>query len=107
MPSEIDGVDENALSTFKMTTEDFYLQAADADILIYNSTIEGEINSVDELLRKAEIFSDFKAVKTNNVYCLGKEYFQKSGDVAEFIEDIHSILEGNDNSLTYINRLGE
>lgn len=47
------------------------LAAKDADILIYNSTIEGELYSVDELLAKSTLFSDFKAVKEGNVYCTG------------------------------------
>lgn len=107
VPADIEATEENALSTMKITMEDFYLQAADADVLIYNSTIEGEISNIDELISKNEILADFKAVKQGNVYCLEKDYFQKSGDVAEFIEDTHSILEGNDSDLTYIYRLKE
>ena len=47
--------EENALS-MNMQMEDFYAAAKDADILIYNSTIEGELYSVDELLAKARCF---------------------------------------------------
>ncbi|MBR1624071.1 MAG: ABC transporter substrate-binding protein [Pseudobutyrivibrio sp.] len=83
---------ENALSTLKITAEDFYLYASDADILIYNSTIEGEIDSVAELIKKLQALGDFKAVKDNNVYCLKEGYFQKSTSVAEFIEELHNIL---------------
>ena len=42
--------EENALSTMNMQMEDFYNAAQSADILIYNSAIEGEITSIDELL---------------------------------------------------------
>ncbi|MBQ7147963.1 MAG: ABC transporter substrate-binding protein [Pseudobutyrivibrio sp.] len=83
---------ENALSTMKITMEDFYLGAVDADVLIYNSTIEGEINDVEQLLKKAPSLTDFKAVKNGNVYCLREDYFQKSTSVAEFIEELHLIL---------------
>ena len=107
VPENIQVTEENALSTMKITVEDFYLGAVDADVLIYNSTIEGEIDTIDELIEKSDILADFKAVKSGQVYCMSKGYFQQTSDVAEFIEDIHSILEGNDNSLTYINRLGE
>ena len=44
--------EDNALSTLKMQMEDFYVAEKDADILIYNGTIEGELNSVDELIAK-------------------------------------------------------
>ncbi|QFJ55963.1 ABC transporter substrate-binding protein [Pseudobutyrivibrio xylanivorans] len=107
VPAELEAAEDNALSTQKITMEDFYLQAKDADILIYNSTIEGELSDVTELLSKAEILEGFKAVKSDNVYCLGKDYFQKSADVAEFIEDIYNILKGNDSGLKYIYKLKE
>ena len=76
----------------KITMEDFYIGAVDADVLIYNSTIEGEINEIDELIKKAPSLEDFKAVKSGNVYCLREDYFQKSTSVAEFIEELHLIL---------------
>jgi iron complex transport system substrate-binding protein len=85
--------------------EDFYLQAADADILIYNSTIEGELASINELLAKSEVLANFKAVKDNRVYCIEKSYFQRTSDVAELIEDIHNILVKEDESLTFIYQL--
>ena len=83
---------ENALSTLKITVEDFYLYASDADILIYNSTIEGEFESIEELMQKLQALEDFKAIKEGNVYCLKEGYFQKSTSVAEFIEELHNIL---------------
>ncbi|MBR6478074.1 MAG: ABC transporter substrate-binding protein, partial [Lachnospiraceae bacterium] len=42
--------EENALSTMNMQMEDFYLAARDADVVIYNSTIVGELQNVKELL---------------------------------------------------------
>ena len=35
-----------------MQMEDFYAAEKDADILIYNGTIEGELTSIDELVQK-------------------------------------------------------
>ncbi len=107
VPSEVDGADENALSTMKITMEDFYLQAADADVLIYNSTIEGELSSVNELIAKADILTDFSAVKNGQVYCLEKGYFQQSADVAEFIEDVHYILSEENQELKHVYKLEE
>jgi iron complex transport system substrate-binding protein len=107
VPANIEVSDDNALSTMKITMEDFYLEAVDADVLIYNSTIEGEIKTIDELVAMADILSDFKAVKSGNVYCMGKGYFQQSADVAEFIEDVHIILTGEKNSLKHLFKLEE
>ena len=105
VPANIKNTEDNAVSTIKITMEDFYLQAAEADILIYNSTIEGELSTIDELLAKSEVLADFKAVKENRVYCIEKSYFQRTSDVAELIEDIHNILVKEDESLSFIYQL--
>ena len=95
VPDDISVTEDNALSTMKITTEDFYIRALEADVLIYNSTIEGEIESLDELIVLEQSLGDFKAIKQKNVYCLREGYFQKSTNVAEFIEELNEILEGS------------
>lgn len=98
--------EENALSTMNMQMEDFYAAAKNADILIYNSTIEGEITSVSDLTAKDNLFNDFKAVKEGNVYCTSNNFFQKSTGIAEFIEDLNTIFtDGNKDNLTFLKRL--
>ena len=97
--------DENAVSTMNMQMEAFYLEAIDADILIYNSTIDGEINSINELLDKCELLKDFKAVKNGNVWCSGKNMFQESSAVAEMIEDLSVIINEENSDLTYFHRI--
>lgn len=95
VPDDISSEEDNALSTMKITTEDFYIRTVDADVLIYNSTIEGEISSIAELVKEEEALADYKAVKEENVYCLKEGYFQKSTNVAEFIEELNEILSGS------------
>ena len=51
----------NNLATVNISLEDFYAGAKDADVLIYNSTIEGELRSIDELIAKCPMLADFKA----------------------------------------------
>ena len=96
--------DENALSTMNMQMEAFYAEAVDADIIIYNSTIDGEINTLEELYDKSELLKDFKAVKNRNVWCSGKNMFQESSSVSEMIEDLSKILKGEDD-LVYFHRI--
>ena len=48
--------EENALSTMNMQMEDFYAAAKDADILIYNSTIEGSFTVSMNFWQKARCF---------------------------------------------------
>lgn len=98
--------EDNALSTMNMQQEAFYKEAKDTDILIYNSTIDGEINTFDELFQKWELLKDFKAVKTGNVWCSGKNMFQESSDIAEMIEDMNRLFNGEE-ELTYFHRIKE
>ena len=85
--------------------EEFYAKAKDADILIYNSTIEGEISSVEDLLAKNKLFANFKAVKEGNVYCVGKELFQEPTGIGDFIKDLSKVMNGKTGKLRYMTKL--
>lgn len=102
------GENENALSTVNMQMEEFYAKAKEADYIIYNSTIDGELNTLEDLLKKSALLKDFKAVQNGNVWCTGKNLFQESTGLGVMIEDIHKMLESEDDSLTeltYMHRL--
>ena len=100
------GTDEEGLSTMNMGMEDFYAGAKDADYIIYNSTIDGELGSLDELLKKSTLLKDFKAVKEGNVWCLTKSMFQETTCLGDVIMDIHRMLTEDDpDGLTYLYRL--
>ena len=71
-------VDDNALSTMNMQMEAFYAAAKDADYIIYNSTIEGELRTMDELLAKCPMLADFKAVQSGSVWCTSQSLFQRA-----------------------------
>lgn len=83
---------ENALSTMNMQMEAFYASVKDADYLIYNSTIDGELKSLNELLAKSSLLADFKAVKEGNVWCTEKNLFQETMGLGDMILDIRRIL---------------
>ena len=100
--------DDNALSTMNMQMEDFYAGARDADYIIYNSAIESELHSLDELLEKSSLLADFKAVKEGNVWCTEKSLFQETTGIATMISDMHTMLTSDDpdlSQLTYMYRL--
>ena len=102
------GDNDNALSTMNMQMEEFYAKAKDADYIIYNSTIDGELSTIDELLSKSKLLGDFKAVKEGNVWCTGKNLFQETTGLGTMIEDIHTMLTTDDEALeelTYMHRL--
>ena len=82
-------------STLNMQIEDFYAGAKDADILIYNSSIDGGVNTIDELIGKCNILKDFKAVQEGQVYCTTNDMYQQSMAVGYLLQDMHEVLTGN------------
>lgn len=97
------GSDEDHKSSVNMTMEEFYATAKDADCLIYNSTIDGELRSVDDLTEKSAMLRDFKAVKDGNVWCTTNDMYQHTMSAGAFIEDLHAIFTGDtDHQMTYI-----
>ena len=96
----------SALSTVNMTMESFYAGAKDADVLIYNSTIDGEIYTIEELLNKSALFKEFKAVQNGNVWCTGKNLFQEPMGIGKLIGDFYRVLSGEGtDGLVYLHRL--
>ncbi len=105
---ELPGQDDSSLSTMNMDMEAFYAGARDADVLIYNSTIDGELNTLDQLLAKSELLGDFKAVQEGNVWCSEHDLFQKSSAAAVMIRELNRILSGDaagEDQLEFFHRL--
>ena len=90
--SDLGAEDDNSLSTMNMQMEEFYAGAKDADYIIYNSTIDGELTTMDEFLAKSPLLADFKAVKEGHVWCTGKNLFQETMGLGNMIQDIHRML---------------
>lgn len=86
----------SGMGTINMQPEDLFAEAVDADIIIYNSTIEGNLSSVDDLVALNPLFSEFRAVKEGNVYCLTNGFFQKTTQMPEFITGLSAIIEGKE-----------
>lgn len=97
--------DEDKNSTRNIQIEDFFASAKDADIIVYNAIVDRPIADIKELEEKNEIFADFKAVKNDKVYCVGREFFQSTSAVTQFISDMNGILNNNDENLVYIRKV--
>lgn len=101
-------IDENALSTMNIQMETFYSAAKDADILIYNSTIEGQLSGIAELTEKSPVFKDFRAVRNDAVWCTEQNLFQQTTGAADMISDLNLIFCGkadDTEQLTYLHRI--
>ncbi len=101
-------VDENALSTMSIQMESFYETAKNADILIYNSTIEGQLSHISDLLDKSDVFADFRAVQNGDVWCSVLNTFQQTPGAADMIADLHRIFtDESADHLTYLYKIPE
>ncbi len=103
---ELEEDEENALSTMNMQMEDFFANAQDADILIYNSTIEGPIETYDQLFDKNKLLKEFKAVKEGNVWCTGNNMFQETTGAADMITELYAVIHDKaDDNLKYMTKV--
>lgn len=93
---------EEKVSTMNMQVEEFYNGAKDADYLIYNSSIDGGVSNMEELLDKCALLADFKAVKEGNVWCTTNDMYQQSLSIGYLMEDIHGMLRGKESAMHYL-----
>ncbi|MBQ6041915.1 MAG: ABC transporter substrate-binding protein [Oscillospiraceae bacterium] len=101
-------IDDNALSTMNIQMETFYSIAKNADILIYNSTIEGQLDSIAQLIEKSSVFKDFRAVQDDAVWCTEQNFYQQTTGAADMMTDLNYIFSGqaeNIEQLTYLHRI--
>ena len=71
-----------------------------------SSTIDGEIETIEQLLAKSPLLADFKAVKSGNVWCISKNFYQESLELGNMILDVHAILNGEEDSkLHFLHKL--
>lgn len=97
--------DDNALSTMNLQMEAFYKEARDADVLIYNSTLNGELQTMEQLLSQSSLLADFKAVQNGDVWCTGQNLFQESMGLGRLILEIHNVLTDTEADYQYLHKL--
>lgn len=84
------GDPDSSASAVTISMEDFYAGAKDADILIYNSTIEGEVPSIAALVAKNALFADFKAVRSGDVWCTEQNLYQETMQIGRMIQNMNA-----------------
>ena len=92
-------------SSTTMEMEQFYAVAKDADVIIYNATIDEPLASLEELVQKNSLLADFRAVQTGDVWLCDQNMYQKMIATGDIIADIHKALCGEGDDLTYLRRL--
>ena len=101
------GADEVGRSSVQRVSREAFFEAArDADVLIYNATVEAPLKDLAELKAKDELFADFKAVQAGEVYQLGGDMYQSADAVAGLTLDFYRVLHGEtDVPLQYLRKL--
>lgn len=82
-------------ASVRLSAEEFYAAAKDADFLIYNATIESPAGSIRELCGRMPLLSDFKAVQSGDVWQVRRSLYQSPDTAVQMITDIHKMLTGS------------
>ena len=93
-------------ASVRLSMEDFYKNAKDADCLIYNATIENPVRSLSELCGKSALLADFRAVQNGNVWQVERSLYQSPDIAAQMITDLHRMLTGeNASGMVFLKQL--
>ena len=81
-------------ATQTVSMEAFYAAAEQADILIYNASIEDAPENLQQMCAKDSILTQFRAVQEGNVWCMRSSLYQNASRTGAIIRDLHAIVAG-------------
>ena len=96
---------EGTMSSITLEMERFYSMAKDADVIIYNASIDGSVSSVADLLQKNPLLSDFKAVQSGEVWVTDQNMYQQMMHTGDIIADFNVAITGSGADTTYVHKL--
>lgn len=91
---------DEGTSTLTLEMETFYITVKDADFIIYNSSMLGELNSIEELVALNPLLADCKAVQNGNVWCTRKNLYQETLHLGTMIDNLHTVFTDAENKVT-------
>ncbi len=100
--------DSSAMATVNVEMETFFATARSADVVIYNSTIGGEVESMEEFLALNPLMKDLDAVGNGAVWCTRESMYQQTLNIGQMIAELNIILNAapeDDPELQYFFRL--
>ena len=103
VPDSLTDDGEGLRSSTRMDMETFLTGAGQADVLVYDATIN-PISSVSDLIGQNALFAQFKAVKEGQVYLTGTGMYQNSDKTGSLIRDFHAMLTG-EGGMEYVKKL--
>ncbi|MBM6675823.1 ABC transporter substrate-binding protein [Olsenella uli] len=101
-----EGATDSSPTTVTVEMERFYEGARDADVIIYNGTIDDGVTSLEALCEKNALLADFRAVQTGEVWTCDANLYQQITSMADIIEDLRTAFTGASEPTTYVWKLG-
>ncbi len=99
------GDDDSAASQVTISVEAFYDYAQNADILIYNATIQDAPETLTQLVEEDAVFGDFRAVLSGNVWYTDKSLYQLSDSTGTIIRDLYSVINEEKEETEFFHKL--
>ena len=101
-----EGAADSSPTTVTVEMERFYEGARDADVIIYNGTIDDGVTGIADLVEKNALLADFAAVRNGDVWTCDANLYQQMASMADIIEDLRSAFSDVSEPTTYVWRLG-
>ena len=101
-----EGAADSSPTTVTVEMERFYEGARDADVIIYNGTIDDGVTSLEALTEKNALLADFRAVQAGNVWTCDASLYQQMTSMADIIEDFRAAFSGASEPTTFVWKLG-
>ena len=89
------GDDGSATATVNVEMETFFRTAREADVVIYNSTIGGEVASLEEFLALNPLLEELNAVSSGAVWCTRESMYQQTLNIGLMISELNTILSAD------------
>lgn len=100
-----EGAADASPTTVTVEMERFYEGARDADVIIYNGTIDDGVTSLSELVEKNALLADFRAVREGNVWACDSNLYQQITSMADIIFDLRAAIGDTGEPTTFVWRL--
>ena len=101
-----EGAADSSPTTITVEMERFYAGARDADVIIYNGTIDDSVTTIEALVEKNALLADFAAVRSGDVWTCDSNLYQQMTSMAEIIGDLRAALSGTGAAGAFFWRLG-
>lgn len=92
-------------SSVPMSMEKFFEMTRDADLIVYNGSIDQTVRSLSDLKAKDPIMKKIPAVRQGNCYVAGSAMYQRTDLTGEMIADFRNLLAGDTGDLRFLKKL--